>query len=94
MKEHDKYSWNWKRIAGTGIAAVGLASLFCSFGGASEQGCNVRYETIWVAVEVVRHVILACWQLVLTYLCKDSRCCQHLFQIVTSIWPLFCVIAG
>jgi len=94
MKRQDKYSRNWKRIAGTGIAAFALAILLCSFDGAAERGCNARFETAWVAVEVLRHVVLVCWQLVPAYLYEDSRCCQHLFQIVASVWPVLSVIAG
>ena len=92
MKVRDKYYW--KRIAGTGIAAFALASLFCNISGAAERGCSVRYETGWVALEVLRHVVLACWKLAPAYLCEDSRCCEYLFQMVTSVWPLLCVIAG
>ena len=94
MKGQDKQSRNWKRIAGTGIAAVVLGGLFCSICGVAELRCSVHYETVWVAVEVLCHVVLACWQLAPAYLCENSRSCEHLFQIVTSAWPLFCVIAG
>lgn len=94
MKAQDKYSRNWKRIAGTGIAGLALAILLCNFDGAAERGCSVHYETAWVAGEVLRHVVQACWQLVPAYLYEDSRCCQHLFQIVASVWPVLCVIAG
>ena len=93
MKRQDKQSRNWKRIAGTGIAAVVLGGLFCSICGA-ELGCGAHYETAWVAEEVLRHVVLACWHLSPAYLCENSRCCERLFQIVTSVWPLFCIIAG
>jgi hypothetical protein len=94
MKGQDKQSQNWKRIVGTGIAAVVLGGLFCSICGAAELGCSVHYETAWIAVEVLRHVVLACRQLAPAYLYENSRCCEHLFQIVTSVWPLFWVIAG
>lgn len=94
MKVRDKYHWNWKRIVGTGIAAVALASLLCGISGAAERGCSVHYETAWVAGEVLRHIVLACWQLAPVYLCEDSRCCEHLFQMLTSVWPLFCAVAS
>ena len=94
MKGQDKQSRKWKRIAGTGIAAVVLGGLFCSICGAAELGFSAHYEATWVAVEVLRHIALACWQLVPAYLCEDSRCCQHLLQIVPSVWPVLCVIAG
>jgi len=94
MKAQDKYSRNWKRIAGTGIAGLALAILLCNFDGAAERGCSARFETAGVAVEVLRDVVLACWQLVPSYLYENSGCYEHLLQIVASIWPLLCVIAG
>ncbi len=94
MKAQDKYSRNWKRIAGTGIAGLALAILLCNFDGAGERGCSARFETAGVAVEVLRDVVLACWQLVPSYLYENSGCYEHLLQIVASVWPLLCVIAG
>lgn len=94
MNGQDKQSRNWKRIAGTGIAAVVLGGLFCSICGATERGCSVHYETAWVAAEVLRCVVQACLRLAPAYLYEDSRCCQHLLQIVASFWPVLCVIAG
>ena len=94
MKVQDKYSRNWRRIVGAGIAGVAMAVLLCSAHAVGEQGCRVHYETAWVAAEVLRHVVHACWQLVPAYLYEDSRCCQHLLQIVASVWPVLCVIAG
>ncbi len=94
MKAQDKYSRNWKRIAGTGIAGLALAILLCNFDGAAERGCSARFETAGVAVEVLHHVVLAYWQLVPAYLYENSGSYEHLLQIVASIWPLLCVIAG
>jgi hypothetical protein len=94
MKGQDNYSRNWKRIVGTGVAGLALASLVCSLGGVAERGCTVHYGTAWVAVEILRHVVQVCWQFVPTYLYEDSRCCELLFQVVASIWPMFWVIAG
>jgi hypothetical protein len=94
MKGQDRYSRNWKRIVGTGVAGFALASLVCSLGGVAERDCTSHYGTAWVAVEVLRHVVQACWQLVPAYLFEDSGPCQHLFQIVASVWPVLCVIAG
>ncbi len=93
MKAQDKYSRNWKRIAGTGIAGLALAILLCNLDGAAGRGCSARFETAGVAVEVLRHVVLACWQLVSAYLYDNSGCYEHLLQIVASIWPLLCVMA-
>lgn len=94
MKVHSKYFWNCKRIAVTAIAGFALASLFCGTCGAVEQGCALNYEVSWVAAEVLRHVVQACWQLVPAYLYENSGCYEHLLQIMASVWPLLCVIAS
>ena len=88
------YSRNVKPIVGVAIAGFVLATEFCKLGGAAAQGCNLLDKTAWVALEVLRPVILAAWQSVPACLCGDSRFLQHLLQIVASIWPLLCVIAG
>jgi hypothetical protein len=87
------YSGNFKPIVGVAIAGFVLASGFCNFGAAA-QGCNLFNKTAWVALEVLRPVILSGWQSVPACLCGDSWLLQHVLQIVTSIWPLLCVIAG
>jgi hypothetical protein len=94
MNGQHKYARNWEQIVATAIVGVALAVLLGDLSGAPELACNVHYETAWVAVEVLRHVVEACWQLVPTYLYDNSGCYEHLFRIVASIWPLLCVIAG
>ena len=84
---------NSKPIVGVAIIGFVLATGFCNFGAAA-QGCNLLDKTAWVALEVLRPVILSGWQSVPACLCGDSRLLQHVLQIVTSIWPLLCVIAG
>jgi hypothetical protein len=88
------YSRNCKPIVGVAIVGFVLAILFCKLDGAAAQGCNLLDKTAWVALDVLRPVILAGWQAVSVYLCEDSRFLQHLLQIVASIWPLLCVMAG
>ena len=93
MTEPNKYFRNCNLIVE--IAAVGfaLATLSYKLDGAAAQGCNLLDKTAWVALDVLRPVILAGWQAVSAYLCEDSSFLQHLLQIVASIWPL-CVMAG
>jgi len=85
---------NSKPIVGVAIIGFVLATGFCMLGGVGAQGCNLFNKTAWVALEVLRPVILSGWQSVPACLCGDSRLLQHVLQIVTSIWPLLCVIAG
>jgi len=93
MTEPNKYFRNCNLIVE--IAAVGfvLATLSYKLDGAAAQGCNLLDKTAWVALDVLRPVILAGWQAVSAYLCEDSSFLQPLLQIVASIWPL-CVMAG
>ena len=88
------YSRNFKPVVGVAIAGFVLATGFCKLGGVVGQGCNLFDKTAWVAIEVLRPVILSGWQSVPACLCGDSRLLQHLLQIVGSIWPLLCVMAG
>ncbi len=93
MKRQYTDSWNCKRIAGVTVVGFALANLFWNLDGGA-QGCNLLEKTAWVAVDVLRPVILAGWQCVPAYLYENSGCLQHLFQIVASIRPLLCVIGG
>jgi hypothetical protein len=89
------YSRNGKPIVGVAVVGFVLATLFCKLDGATAQGCNLLDKTAWVALEVLRPVImLADWQAVSACLCEGSRILQHLLQIGASIWPLLCVMAA
>lgn len=89
------FSRNRKAIVGVAIAGFVLATLFCKLDAATAQRCNLFDKTAWVALEVLRPVILlGDWQAVSAYLCQDSRSLQLLLQIVASIGPLLCVMAG
>ena len=51
-----------------------LATLFCKLDGATAQGLNLLDKTAWVALVILRAVIMvAAWQAESAYLCKDSR---------------------
>ena len=89
------YTGNCKPMVGVTIGGFVLATLFCELDRATAQGCNLFDKAGWMALEVLRMVILlADWQTVLAYLCEDSRLLQHLLQIGASICPLLCVVAG
>ncbi len=87
-------SRNFRPILRVAIAGFVLATGFCKLGGVAAQGCNLLDKNAWVALEVLRPVILSAWQSVPACLCEDSRVLQHFLRIVASIWPLLCVIAG
>src|SRR6266702_412188 len=93
MKGQSTYSRNWKRIAGGAVVAFVLTNLFWNLDGGA-QGCNLLEKTAWVAVDVLRPVILAGWQSMPACLGENSGCLQHLFQVVASLWPLLCVLVG
>jgi hypothetical protein len=94
MKGQNTYPRNPKLAAGVAIAGFALATLFCKLDGAVAQAWNPLDGSALVAIEVVRAVIVAGWQLVPAYLCEDARCLQDLAQIVACGWQLLFVIAG
>jgi hypothetical protein len=79
-----------------GMASVGftLATL-SKLGGAAVPACSLLGNTAWVALALLRSVILlGDWQGVVTYLLEDSRLLQHLLLIVGSLWPLLSATAS
>ncbi len=94
MKGQYTYSRNSKRIAGGAVVGFALATLFCELDGVVAQGSNLLGDTAWVALEVLRPVILAGWQSMPAHLGENSGCLQRLFQVVASLWPLLCVLVG
>jgi hypothetical protein len=93
MKGQYSSSRNWERIGGAAIAGLALAMLICRLSGTGQEWCCLD-EATRVVLEVLRPVILAGWQCVPAYLAENTRCLHHLPQIVASIWPVLCVIAG
>ena len=93
MKGQYKYSRNRKLTVEVAIVGFVLATLFYNLDGAAQR-CSLLDTAAWVALEVLRPLILAAWQSVPSYLCEDSRFLQHWLQIGASIWPLLCVMAG
>jgi hypothetical protein len=92
MKGQYKYFRNSKPIVEAIVGFV-IATLFCKLD-LTAQGCSLFNKAAWVALEVLRPVILSAWQSVPACLCEDSRYLQYVLQIGASIWPLLCVIAG
>ena len=94
MKAPYTSSRNRKPIAKVAIAGFVLAPLFCILHGVTAEGCHLFHNLAWVALEVLGPAISAARQSVPTHLCDASRFLQLLLQIVASIRPLLCVIAG
>jgi len=93
MKGQYKFFRNSRPIAEVAIVGFVFATLFCKFD-LTAQGCSLLDKAAWVALVVLRPVILTAWQSVPVCLCADSSFFRHLLQIAASIWPLLCVIAG
>jgi hypothetical protein len=89
MKGQYKYSRNSKPIVEVAIVGFVLATL-----DVLAQGCSLFDRAAWVALEVLRPVILVAWQSAPACLCEDSRFLQYVVQIASSIWPLLCAKAG
>ncbi len=94
MKAPYTYSRSRKPIAKAAIAGFVFAPLFCILHGVTTEGCHLFHNMAWVALEVLGPAISAAWRSVPTHLCDASKFLQLLLQIVTSIRPLLCVIAG
>jgi len=94
----EQYSQNYKPIVGLAIVTLMFPmfpTLFCKLAGEAATGCKLLGKTAWVALGLLRSVILlADWQAVSAHLWVDSRRLQHLLQIIASIWSLLCLVAG
>jgi hypothetical protein len=93
MTEPNKYSMNGNLLVEVAAVLFVFATLSYKLDGAA-QGCSLVDRTAWVALDVFRPAILACWRAISTYLCEDSTVLQHLLQMVASIWQLLCIVAG
>ena len=90
-----QYFRNSKPIVGGSIVTFVLPTLFSKLGGPAAQACNLLGKMAWVALAVLRSVILlADWPALSACLWEDSRRVQNLLKIVASIWPLLCSMAG
>jgi hypothetical protein len=89
MKDQYKYFRNSKPIVEVAIVGFVLATL-----DVLTQGCSLFNNAAWVALEVLRPVILVAWQSAPACLCEDSRFLQYVLQVGASIWPLLCGLAG
>jgi hypothetical protein len=93
MKGQHKYLRNSKPIVEVAIVGLVLATMFYNLDAATQR-CSLLDKAVWVALEVSCPLILAAWQSVPTHLCPAASLLQHLLQIVASIRPLLCVMAG
>jgi hypothetical protein len=91
MKTRNIYSKDLRLIVLVAVLGIGLATLFFQLDREAAQGCSLLEGTAWIAVDLLRPVVLTvvrCW--VPAYL-SDSWCLQHLLQLVASIWPVLFV---
>jgi len=86
-------SRNSKPMVEVAILGLLLATLSYKID-TTAQGCGLLGKAAWVALEVLRPVVLAAWQPVPACLCEDARFLQHVLQIVACIRPLLCILAG
>jgi hypothetical protein len=77
----------------TAIVAFVLVTLSYEVHETAGQGCLFE-KTAWVALEVLRPLILAAWQSMPAYLCEGAGILQHVVQIVASIGPRLGVVVG
>jgi hypothetical protein len=94
MKGQDAYSPNRKLAVGVAIVGLALVTLLCKLDGAAAGEWKHLDENAWVALEVLRGVILAGWQLVPSYHREEARCLQNLLQIVECFWQVLFVVAA
>src|SRR5207245_2183278 len=81
MTEPNKYFRNCNLIVE--IAAVGfaLATLFYKLDGATAQGCNLLDKTAWVALDVLRPVILAAGKLCRRIFVRIQGFCSTYYRL-------------
>lgn len=71
-----------------------LVTLSYGLHGMAAQGCSLFGPASWVALEVLRPMVLAAWESTSAYLCQSAGPLQHVLQTVASIGPLLCVVVG
>lgn len=88
------YSRNRKPIVEVAIGGFVLATSSYVLYVVAAQGCHFLHSVAWVAFQALRPAISTAWQSAPAHLCEASGLLPHLLQIVTSIQPMLCVIAG
>ena len=93
MGRQRRYIGNSKAIRGVAIVGF-LATLFSQVGGVTTF-CCLLLGAGWVALEVLRSVVLlVVWQAASAYLYQDSGLLHHFVHIGTNLWPLLCMAIG
>jgi hypothetical protein len=82
-----------RQVVEAATVALVLVTLSYELHGMAE-GCSFLEKASWIALELLRPMILAAWQSISAYLCGDSGFVRHAPQIVASIQPLLCVVGG
>ena len=83
-----------RQAAEAAFAAFVLIALSYGIHGMAAEGCGLLEKTSWIALEVLRPMVLAAWESMMGYVCQGSGILQHVLQTVASIGPLFCVVVG
>ena len=94
MERQNTHSGSLKRIAVVGIVGFAVAALFYKLDGGAGQGCDLLKGAAWLALRILRPVLLFGWQAVRADLSENSGCLQHLPQIVASFGSLLCGVIG
>jgi hypothetical protein len=94
MGRQNTHSGNLKRVAPVAIVGFAVAALFYKLDGGAGHGCDLLKEAAWVALRLLRPVLLFGWETVQAYLYDNSGCLQHLPQIVASFGSLLCGMVG
>jgi hypothetical protein len=90
MERQFTYSGKLKWVAVAAMVGFGAAALFYKLDGGGAHGCDLLEGAAWVALRVLRPILLFGWQTVQAYLTENSGYLQHLPQIVASIGALLC----
>jgi len=94
MQILDTNSRAGRQAAEAAFVAFVLIALSYGIHGMAAEGCSLLQKTSWIALEVLRPVVLAAWQSISAHLCQGSWILQHVLHIVASIRPLLCVVGG
>jgi hypothetical protein len=94
MRIRNTNTWSRRQVVEAACVALVVSTLFYGLQGMAPQGCGLLGQASWIALEVLRPMVLAAWESMSVYVCQGSGLLQHVLQTVTSIGPLFCVVVG
>ena len=94
MRIRNTNTWSRRQVLEAACVASALITLSYGLHGMAAQGCGLLGQASWIALEVLRPMVLAAWESMTGYVCQGSGLLQHVLQTVASIGPLFCVVVG